>query len=68
MPYKAVTSILSNSTQPIFTDSSIRQFLVDGLQQALPRAKVVSASSAITQIRERKSAAEIEILKCVNEV
>ncbi|KAF8078097.1 Creatinase/aminopeptidase [Lyophyllum atratum] len=51
----------------IFVDSSIRKFISDGLQAALPSATVVSAPEEVTQLRERKSRAEIDILKCANE-
>ncbi|KJA18571.1 hypothetical protein HYPSUDRAFT_45097 [Hypholoma sublateritium FD-334 SS-4] len=86
-------STASNLRQKLFVDSSIRKFIVDGLNQAssstpeasfvdsdtlltssnpLPTAEgkptyIFSAPPQITQMRERKSDTELQILKCVNE-
>jgi Xaa-Pro aminopeptidase len=46
----------------------MRNFIVDGLQAAHPQAAVSSAPYEIKRLRERKSPAEIELMKCVNEV
>lgn len=67
-PYSKAISILPNQDLTIFVDNSIRKFIVDGLQLADPNANVYSAPLEITQMRERKSKAELEILRCVNEV
>ena len=68
-PYSGAISILPNQgPRTIFVDNSIRKLIVDGLQRADPNAKVYSAPLKITQMRERKSKAELEILRCVNEV
>jgi Xaa-Pro aminopeptidase len=68
-PYSKAMSILPNEgLKTIFVDNSIRKFIVDGLQRVDPNAKVYSAPLEITQMRERKSEAELEILRCVNEV
>ena len=68
-PYSKAISILPNQDlRTIFVDNSIRKFVVDGLQRADPKAKVESAPFEINQMRERKSEAELEILRCVNEV
>lgn len=52
----------------IFVDGSIRNFIVDGMQKAAPQANVLTAPVEIRSIRERKSATELEIMKCANEV
>ncbi|KAJ3510588.1 hypothetical protein NLJ89_g4588 [Agrocybe chaxingu] len=53
---------------PIFLDDNVRKFIDDGLKHARPDAvQVLTAVPAIKAMRERKSAAEINILKCVNE-
>ncbi|KAF5386856.1 hypothetical protein D9615_001644 [Tricholomella constricta] len=66
-PYAVAAKALSHTTGTIFVDSSIRKFIADGLQSALPGATILSAPSEITQLRERKSSAEIDLLKCANE-
>lgn len=78
-PYEVAASALSPSIQSggtVFVDGSIRNFIVDGLQNALQAhvssssssVSVRSAPSEIRQLRERKAPAEIELLKCANEV
>ncbi|KAF8905970.1 Creatinase/aminopeptidase [Gymnopilus junonius] len=79
-PYAVVLANLSPSpdaSKPriIFVDNGIRKFIVDGLlrsseqlrKMSPPPMNVLSAPSDITQMRERKSKAEIKILKCANE-
>uniref|UniRef100_A0A8H7Y5C0 Peptidase M24 domain-containing protein n=1 Tax=Psilocybe cubensis TaxID=181762 RepID=A0A8H7Y5C0_PSICU len=80
-PYAVVLSALPMSTagssksRTIFVDNSIRKFIVDGLLRAsepqrnstVPAVEVLSAPLDITQMRERKSEAELQILKCANE-
>ncbi|KAF9453279.1 Creatinase/aminopeptidase [Macrolepiota fuliginosa MF-IS2] len=53
----------------IYIDSSARHLHYDGFQHALSGSNLVaiSAPKDINELRERKSEAEIEILKCVNE-
>ncbi|KAJ7093234.1 Creatinase aminopeptidase [Mycena epipterygia] len=67
-PYEHVMSILSDAPGSVFVDGYIRNFIVDGLREANPRATVSSAPYEIKRLRERKSPAEIDLLKCVNEV
>ena len=68
-PYSKAISILpSQGLRTIFVDNSIRKFIVDGLQSSNPNTNIFSAPLEITQMRERKSKAELEILRCVNEV
>ncbi|RDB21302.1 putative peptidase C18A7.01 [Hypsizygus marmoreus] len=66
-PYHFVTSILHHLNATVFLDGSIRKFLADGLQEALPNVTIVTAPNEVTQLRERKSDAEIDLLKCANE-
>lgn len=61
-------SILSDAPGSVFVDGYIRNFIVDGLKDAHPQAIVSSAPYEIKRLRERKSPAELELLKCVNEV
>ncbi|KAG5645917.1 hypothetical protein DXG03_005064 [Asterophora parasitica] len=67
-PYAVAVEALSNKAGTIFVDSGIRKFIADGLQAALPNAKILSAPQEIAQLRERKSSAEINLLTCANEV
>ncbi|KAJ7168239.1 peptidase M24, structural domain-containing protein [Mycena crocata] len=66
-PYEHAMSILSDEPGPVFVDGYARNFIVDGLRNAHPQAMVSSAPYEIKRLRERKSTAEIELLKCVNE-
>ncbi|KAG6874277.1 hypothetical protein C0995_001502 [Termitomyces sp. Mi166 len=67
-PYKIASSAFPHTaTGTIFVDSSIRKFIADGFESALPNATILSAPEAIRQLRERKSSAEIDLLKCANE-
>ena len=67
-PYVVALSALS-ITGTIYVDDSIRTFIVDGLKNASPGPHPVqSAPLEIRHLRERKSKAETEILKCANEV
>ncbi|KAK7693663.1 hypothetical protein QCA50_003233 [Cerrena zonata] len=67
-PYAAVISAIQNlENDIILVDDAIRHFIVDGLQQASPSTKVVSAPMQVRRLRERKTKEEIDILKCANE-
>jgi Xaa-Pro aminopeptidase len=66
-PYN-ITALVLPEDGTIFVDGSIRNFIVEGLQKALPKFKVSFAPEKITQLRECKSPAELEFLKCANEV
>ncbi|KAJ7184256.1 peptidase M24, structural domain-containing protein [Mycena filopes] len=66
-PYDHAMSILSRTPGSVYVDGSTRTFIVDGLRDAHPHSAVSSAPYEIRRIRERKSPAEIELLKCANE-
>ncbi|KAJ6606499.1 peptidase M24 [Mycena vulgaris] len=66
-PYEHAMSILSETPGSVFVDGYIRAFIADGLREAHPHSTVSSAPYEIKRLRERKSPAEIELLKCVNE-
>jgi len=69
-PYDVAISAVPASAEgrgTIFVDGSIRHFIVDGLAEAAPKLKISSAPLEIRHIREKKSAAEIELMKCANE-
>lgn len=68
-PYEiTANSIIGKRNGKIFVDNSIRKFIADGLASALPDQKVESAPLEITTLRERKSPAELDVLRCANEV
>lgn len=68
-PYEITAdSIVGKRRGTVYVDNSIRKFIADGLAAALPDNKVESAPSEIRTLRERKSPAEINTLRCANEV
>jgi hypothetical protein len=69
-PYDVAISAFPAPAQgrgTIFVDGSIRHFIVDGLAKAAPKTKISSAPMQIRYLREKKSRAEIELMKCANE-
>ncbi|KAI0341748.1 Creatinase/aminopeptidase [Trametopsis cervina] len=65
----AIPQLQSLSDGKIYVDGAMRNFVVDGLQQAVgPKVEVSSAPVEIRRLRERKTDEELEIMKCVNEV
>ncbi|KAF7338686.1 Peptidase-M24 domain-containing protein [Mycena venus] len=66
-PYEYALSVLFETPGSVFVDGQMRNFIVDGLQEAHPRGTVSTAPYQIKRLRERKSPAEIELMKCVNE-
>ncbi|KAF7793099.1 hypothetical protein EIP86_004206 [Pleurotus ostreatoroseus] len=69
-PYDvAVSAIpaLQQKNGTIFVDGGIRQFVADGIQRAAKGSLVTTAPVEVRRLRERKSKAELEIMKCVNE-
>lgn len=67
-PYEVAAESLKNKEGKVFVDGSIRNFIVDGLRAALPQAVVSTAPTEVKLLRERKSNAELELMKCANEV
>ncbi|TFK55181.1 Creatinase/aminopeptidase [Heliocybe sulcata] len=71
-PYEVAISdilpALKNGNGTIYVDGNTRNFVVDGLKAAAPQSAVLSAPEEVRQLRERKSKAELDILKCANEV
>jgi len=67
-PFTIALHVLSAADGLIYVDGMMRNFIVDGLQKAAPGVRVITASPEITQLRERKSPAELDLLKCANEV
>ncbi|KAJ3558673.1 hypothetical protein NM688_g781 [Phlebia brevispora] len=68
-PYKVAVAAIPALQQggPIYVDGSMRLFVSEGIQNAAPASAVVAAPVEVRELRERKSADELEIMKCVNE-
>ncbi|KAH9945979.1 peptidase M24 [Epithele typhae] len=68
-PYAQALALIPNLEEAIiYVDGGIRMFIADSLQKAAPQAHVTIAPAELRQLRERKSAEELEIMKYVNEV
>ncbi|KAF8321295.1 Creatinase/aminopeptidase [Clavulina sp. PMI_390] len=63
--FKALPDSVTNGT--VVLDQGMRKFIADGLVGAGLTVKSGGYPPRIAQIREQKSAAEIELLKCANE-
>ena len=70
-PFEAVAGFLRDrklADRPVGIEETARYFLVDGLQQALPGAKLVSANPVVRGCRMIKSAAEIALMQRATDV
>lgn len=54
--------------RPIAIEETTREFIRDGLQKALPRARIVSGAAPVRAVRMRKSAAEIALMQVANTI
>jgi hypothetical protein len=64
----AARELVSKLPKKIYVDDRVRAFVLAGLEEAFPDAKVQIAPPAVTSFREKKSSAEVDILRCANEV
>lgn len=64
----AVSAVAQLGEGTIYVDGMMRSFILDGLQKATTSARVLTAPVEVRRLRERKSAEELEIMKCANEV
>lgn len=70
-PFRQVAGFLRErklADKPVGIEETARYFLVDGLQQALPRTKLVSANPVVRGCRMIKSAAELALMQCATDV
>lgn len=67
-PYEIAIPAFTGSQGTVYVDGTIRKFIADGLSSALPNNAVSSAPLEVRSLRERKSSAELDIIRCVNEV
>lgn len=68
-PFEVAISTVSQFGQgSIYVDGMVRSFILDGLQKATAHSQVITAPVEVRRLRERKSAEELEIMKCANEV
>ncbi|KAL0580781.1 hypothetical protein V5O48_001246 [Marasmius crinis-equi] len=66
-PYEVLINATNLSEGNIYVDAGTRYFIVDGLQKAYKNGEVSIAPSEVAELRERKSANEIALMKCANE-
>lgn len=70
-PFQVVAGFLRErklAARPVGIEETARYFLVDGLQRALPRTKLVSANPVVRGCRMIKSAAELALMQCATDV
>ncbi|KAG2103713.1 uncharacterized protein F5147DRAFT_561794, partial [Suillus discolor] len=64
-PYTvALFTLELESEWPIYVDSMMRYFIVNGLQKAILGVCIMSAPLKVTQLRACKSQAELDLLRC----
>lgn len=54
--------------RPVAIEETVRNFIVDGLQRALPGASIVSGASVVRGCRMHKSAAEIALMRAASDI
>lgn len=54
--------------KPVAIEETVRHFIVDGLQKALPGVQVVNGAGVVRACRMHKSAAEIELMKTAADI
>lgn len=70
-PLKLVAGFLRErglAARPVGIEETVRYFAIDGLQRALPDARLVSANPVVRGCRMRKTAAEIALMQAANDV
>lgn len=70
-PFEVIAGFLRDrklADGPLGIEETARYFLVDGLQQALPQAKLVSANPVVRGCRMIKSAAELALMQLATDV
>lgn len=77
-PYATAVSVIrnvrskeelgGNDSAKIIIDEGARYFIAEGIKRAANGAEVEIASAEVQALRERKSPAELSLLKCANEV
>lgn len=65
-PYKVAISAFSGQQGIVYVDGAVRKFIADGLASA--GGSVLSAPLELRSLRERKSPAELDIIRCASEV
>lgn len=70
-PLKLVAGWLKESKldrRPVAIEETVRNFIVDGLQRALPGVKTVSGAPVVRGCRMHKSATEIALMKIASDI
>lgn len=56
------------AARPLALEETTREFIRDGLQKAMPRARIVSGAQAVRSVRMCKTAAEIALMQVANTI
>lgn len=70
-PQKLIASWLREkklASRPIGIEETVRQFIIDGLQKALPSAKLVSGAPVVRGCRMHKTDAEIALMQIAADI
>lgn len=67
-PFQVLAKNSRHGLKTIHVDEKMRAFVWAGLRDAFPDVDVKIASQSIKSLRESKSPAEIDLMRCANEV
>ncbi|MFM5916872.1 MAG: M24 family metallopeptidase [Novosphingobium sp.] len=56
------------ATRPLALEETVREFIRDGLQKAMPHASIVSGAAQVRAVRMRKTAAELALMQVANTI
>ena len=56
------------TSRPLALEETVREFIRDGLQKAMPRASIVSGAAQVRAVRMRKTAAELALMQVANTI
>jgi Xaa-Pro dipeptidase len=56
------------TARPLALEETVREFIRDGLQKAMPRAAIVSGAAQVRAVRMRKTAAELALMQVANTI
>ena len=54
--------------RPLALEETVREFIRDGLQKAMPRTAIVSGAAPVRAVRMRKTAAELALMQVANTI
>ncbi|MFM5894955.1 MAG: M24 family metallopeptidase [Novosphingobium sp.] len=56
------------TARPLALEETVREFIRDGLQKAMPRAAIVSGAAQVRAVRMRKTVAELALMQVANTI